>query len=175
MRCCSGTARLARQAPEHFTVTGIVTRSAERSEVVEREWGARSFRSVAELTSAEQPEFVIPRVPWAQMATTTIECVDQGLRVLAETPPAADLDGLRQLSSRVGQTELVQVAEQYLLMPAHAARRSLLREGVIGDVTSVQVSSTRLYHAVSMIRGMLDVGLGQVRVNAQSFIPPLAN
>ncbi len=102
---------------------------------------------------------MIASVPWAVMPDATRELVALGLRVLAETPPAPDLDGLRALWADVGDRGLVQVAEQYLLMPAHAARLAAVRDGAIGEPTSVQVSSTHLYHAVSMIRGLLGVRL----------------
>jgi predicted dehydrogenase len=69
----------------------------------------------------------------------------------------------------------VQVAEQYLLMPAHAARCAVLRAGTIGTVGSVQISSTHLYHAVSLLRGMLGVEFEPAEVNARSFVAPLAN
>jgi hypothetical protein len=69
----------------------------------------------------------------------------------------------------------VQVAEQYLLMPAHAARLAAVRAGAIGSPTSVQVSSTHLYHAVSMIRGLLGVGFEPATVSARSFTAPLAD
>ena len=75
-------------------------------------------------------------------------------------------------SARAG---LVQVAEQYLLMPAHAARLAAVRDGAIGAPTSVQVSSTHLYHAVSMIRGLLGVGFEPVTVTARAFTAPLAD
>ena len=156
-------------------MTGVVTRTAERGAEVETLWGVPTYRSTSQLLAAQRPEFVIPCVPWAQTATTTIELVEAGVPVLAETPPAADLEGLRALWTRVGVSGLVQVAEQYLCMPAHAARLTLVRRGVIGEVTSVQVSSTHLYHAVSMIRGLLDVGTGPVTVRAQAFAAPLAN
>ena len=52
--------------------------------------------------------------------------VESGVHVLSETPPAPDLDGLRKLWVQVGGRDLVQVAEQYLLMPGHAARRELV-------------------------------------------------
>ena len=68
------------------------------------------------------PEFVIPCVPWGEMASATSDLVRAGVAVLAETPPAADLDGLRRLWAEVGATGRVQVAEQYLFMPQHAAR-----------------------------------------------------
>ena len=109
------------------------------------------------------------------MAPTTAALVDDGIPVLAETPPAADLDGLRRLWSRVGDRHLVQVAEQYPRMPLHAARLALVRAGLIGEVTSVQVSSTHLYHAIAMIRGFLGVAGGPVTVHAQAFTAPLAN
>jgi hypothetical protein len=39
----------------------------------------------------------------------------------------------------------------------------------------VQVCSTHLYHAVSIIRGLLGVGFGPVGVSARSFTAPLAD
>jgi len=167
--------RLARSAPDRFRATGVVTRSAERGAAITSEWGVPSFRSVAELLAAEAPDFVIPSVPWPVTPEVTREAVALGARVLAETPPAPDLPGLRALWADVGGSGLVQVAEQYLLMPGHAARLAVVREGVIGEPTSVQVSSTHLYHAVSMIRRLLGVGFEPAVVSARSFTAPLAD
>jgi predicted dehydrogenase len=158
--------RLARMAPEHFHVVGVVSRSRDEFE------GVPVFRTVDELPSAD---FVIASVPWAVMPDATRELVARGIRVLAETPPAPDLDGLRALWADVGDRGLVQVAEQYLLMPAHAARLAAVRDGAIGAPTSVQVSSTHLYHAVSMIRGLLGVGFEPATVTARAFTAPLAD
>src|SRR4051794_11306274 len=161
--------RLARMAPEHFRVTGVVSRSATEFE------GVPVFGSARQLLGAERPDFVIVSVPWAVTPDATRELVALGVRVLAETPPAPDLDGLRALWRDVGASGLVQVAEQYLLMPAHAARLAAVRDGVIGKPTSVQVSSTHLYHAVSMIRGLLEVGFEPVTVSGRAFTAPLAD
>jgi predicted dehydrogenase len=60
-------------------------------------------------------------------------------------------------------------------MPAHAARLAAVRDGAIGEPTSVQVSSTHLYHAVSMIRGLLGVGFEPATVTARAFTAPLAD
>lgn len=167
-------ARIARQAPDVFEVAGVVSRRPERAAEIAQTWGVPTYGSEDELIAAD-PEFIIPCVPWDEMGPTVQRLAEAGTRVLAETPPAADLDGLRTLWAAVGHTGLVQVAEQYLLMPQHAARLAVVRQGLIGDVTSVQVSSTHLYHAVSMIRGLLGVGRGPVRVHAQQFVAPLAN
>ncbi|MEV0381571.1 Gfo/Idh/MocA family oxidoreductase [Nonomuraea sp. NPDC050643] len=167
--------RLAAAMPDRFRVSGVVTRSAERGGEVTAEWGVPAFRSVGELLRHERPDYVAAAVPWPAMPDAIREVAGLGVPVLAETPPAPDLDGLRSLWRDVGGTGLVQVAEQYLLMPGHAARLALVREGVIGEPTSVQVSSTHLYHAVSLIRGLLGVGFDPAEIRAGAFEAPLAD
>ncbi|TDV54896.1 Gfo/Idh/MocA family protein [Actinophytocola oryzae] len=122
-----------------------------------------------------KPDFVVTSVPWAVTPTLVTELVERGLRVLAETPPAPDLDGLRRLWHAVGASGLVQVAEQYTRMPAHAARLALVRSGVLGTPTRVDVSSTHQYHAVSLIRTFLGIGRGPVEVRATRTTAPLAD
>ncbi|MBM0224286.1 MULTISPECIES: Gfo/Idh/MocA family protein [Micromonospora] len=167
--------RLARLLPQRFRVTGVVTRAASRGDEVAAEWGVPTFRSAADLLAHERPDFVIVSVPWSVTPDVTRELVAVGVPVLAETPPAPDLAGLRSLWSDVGDSGLVQVAEQYLLMPGHAARLELIRAGVLGEPTSVQISSTHLYHAVSLIRGLLGVGYDTAEVSARAFVASLAN
>ncbi|MGW4464916.1 Gfo/Idh/MocA family protein [Micromonospora sp. NPDC004704] len=167
--------RLARLLPDRLRVTGVVTRTGQRGDEVTAEWGVPTFRSTADLLAHGRPDFVIVSVPWAVTPEATRELVTAGVPVLAETPPAPDLDGLRSLWSDVGASGLVQVAEQYLLMPGHAARLELVRAGVIGVPTSVQISSTHLYHAVSLIRGLLGVGYDPAEVSARAFVAPLAD
>lgn len=184
--------RLARALPERLAVAGVVTRSAERAEQVRTAWGVPAYRTVDELLAAE-PEFVIPSVPWDVTPGAVRDLVEQGVPVLAETPPAPDAAGLRELWSAVGGARraatggdgdsasaadggaLVQVAEQYVLMPGHAARIALVRDGVIGAATSVQLSSTHMYHAMSLIRHTLGVGFGPATVTARAFTAPLAD
>jgi predicted dehydrogenase len=122
-----------------------------------------------------RPDFVVTAVPWPVNPGVIRDAVGRGLPVLAETPPAPDLPGLRALWDEVGARDLVQVAEQYLLVPAHAARLAAVRAGTIGTPTQVQVSSTHQYHAVSMIRGVLGVGRGPVTVRASRTTAPLVD
>ena len=72
-----------------------------------------------------------------------------------------------------GGSGLVQVAEQYPLVPSHASRLALARSGAIGTVTSVQVSSTHLYHAVALMRAFLDARFERATVSARTFVAPL--
>ncbi|MCE7010375.1 hypothetical protein LWC34_47365 [Kibdelosporangium philippinense] len=122
-----------------------------------------------------KPDFVVTSVPWSVTPGLITELAGRGVKVLAETPPAPDLDGLRELWADVGDKNLVQAAEQYSRMPAHAARINLLRSGVIGEVTRADVSSTHQYHAVSLIRALLGKGRGQAEIRAFRATTPLAD
>lgn len=167
--------RLGQALPDRFTTCGVVTRRAERGAEIEAAWRLPTYRTVGELVAAQRPDFVVVSVPRAVAPDITTELVGLGVPVLAETPPAADPEGLRTLWKAVGGSGLVQVAEQYLMQPAHRARWSVARAGAIGQVTSVQVSSTHMYHAVSMIRLLLDAGFADAEVAARTFTAPLAD
>jgi len=162
--------RVARLLPERFTCVGVVTRSAERGQQVEHEWSVPTVRTAAEL---DRPDFVVVATPWPVTPEATAELVARGVPVLAETPPAPDADGLRALWQQVGNSGLVQVAEHSPFMPAHAARIAAVDDEIIGTPTSVQISSTHLYHAVGLIRRLLRVGFGEVAVRAVTTTAPL--
>jgi predicted dehydrogenase len=133
------------------------------------------FTSLEECLSQLPVDFILTATPSRVTPGLIAAAVERGLPVLAETPPAPDLDGLRELWSAVGGSGLVQVAEQYLMMPSHAARAAVVASGLIGTPTQVQVSSTQLYHAVSLIRGLLAAGRGPVSVRAARFTAPLVH
>lgn len=133
------------------------------------------YRSVRECLARARPDFLVTALPRAVNPGVLIEAVEHGVPVLSETPPAPDVAGMRALWASVGAAGLVQVAEQYLLMPTHAARLAAVRSGVIGRPSQVQVSSTQLHHAVSLIRGLLGAGRGPVTVRAARHTAPLAD
>ena len=168
-------ADIARRLPEELEVAGVVVRRPEAVPQAEQAMGARAFLTVEEMVRAVAPDFVVTAVPRSVNPTLVEAVVDLGCPVLTETPPAGPLDDLRALWSKVGDRRMVQVAEQYLLYPNHAARLQLVRQGVIGQPTSVQVSSTHGYHAVSIMRGFLGAGRGPVTVRASVFEAPLVD
>jgi predicted dehydrogenase len=167
--------RLARHLPDRLGVCGVVTRSTDRAERMRADWGVATYLSTSDLLAHERPEYVIVSVPWDVTPAATVDLVGRGVRVLAETPPAPDVDGLRALWGEVGASGLVQVAEQYRLMPGHAARLALTAAGTIGAVTSVQLSSTHMYHAVSLMRAYLGVGYEPAQVWARRFTAGLVD
>ena len=162
--------RLAAMLPDRFGVTGIVAHSEASQERARRDWGVEVHADLDAALAAERPDFVVLSVPWPVTPGLVRTLVALGLPVLTETPPAPDLEGLHALWADVGASGLVQVAEQYALMPLDAARLALVDEGVIGTPSSVLVSSTHLYHAVAMMRSYLRVGADEpVEVVGRSY------
>ncbi|MEW1956819.1 Gfo/Idh/MocA family oxidoreductase [Kineococcus sp. NPDC059986] len=165
---------LAARVPHLVEVTGVLGRSHASAEAAVAGRGVRAADDLTGLLGTS-PELVLVAVPVAAAPAVVTELVAHGARVLTETPPAPDLDGLRALWAAVGATGRVQVAEQYLLFPHTAARLQVARDGLLGDVTSVQVSSTQTYHATSVLRGFLGVGAQTARVVATATTTPLAD
>ncbi|WP_111767051.1 Gfo/Idh/MocA family protein [Nakamurella deserti] len=166
--------RIAAALPDLRTV-GIAARRPDAATAATARWGVPAHLSPAALVRHERPALVVVCVGKSENAAVVEDLALSGVKVLCETPPAPDLHGLRALWSAVGATRGVQVAEQYLMMPGHAARRELVRRGTIGEPTSVQVSSTHDYHAVAMMRGFLGVGTGPTEVRGVRFTAPLVD
>jgi predicted dehydrogenase len=167
--------RLGALLPDELSLVGVAVRRAEAASVVRGAWNVPTYLSPNELVAGVHPDFVISCVPWSANPAVLDDLVRSGTRVLSETPPAPDLAGLRALWREVGRQGLVQVAEQYHLMPAHASREAIVRKGLIGTPTQVQVSSTHTYHAISLMRHILQVGCEPARVTAVSTHSPLVD
>jgi len=168
-------ARLGRMLADELSLVAAVVRRQESAERVTQRWSVPSYLSVTEMLGKQHPDFIVTSVPRTVNPDLVATAVESGTPVLSETPPAADRDGMRRLWSAIGDRKLVQVAEQHLLLPGHAARLELVRRGVIGQPTSVQVSSTHDYHAVALMRGFLGAAFEPVTVRAVRFSAPLVD
>jgi predicted dehydrogenase len=170
--------RLARLMPEKFEIIGVVSRQEDVRGKLNLEFGVRTFSSVAQLLSYKKPDYAISSVSQDANPGTVEELVRAGIHVLCETPPAPTLEALQGLWKQVGSSEMVQVAEQYLYLPGHAARLAITETGAIGELSSVEVSSTHGYHAVSIMRGFLKPGFEPSRITTRQFeaalVDPLA-
>ncbi|MGW4439122.1 Gfo/Idh/MocA family protein [Streptomyces sp. NPDC004596] len=165
--------RLARQVPERFQCVGAVTRRADAGARLEQRWGIPTYRRPEDLVAAAAPEVVVTSVPRQANPDVAAALVGLGTAVLSETPPAADADGLRRLWAGVGGTDLVQVAEQHPYLPVVVALRTLIADGVLGQISSAQVSWTHDYHAVALLRTLLGVAAEPARVSAVRTTNPL--
>jgi predicted dehydrogenase len=150
-----------------------VTRSADVGARLEREWNIPTYRRPEELVASGAPEVVVTSVPRTANPDVVRALVELDTAVLSETPPAEDADGLRRLWADIGASDLVQVAEQHPYLPVVAALRALVDQGVLGQVTSAQVSWTHDYHATALLRTLLGVRAEPARVSAVQTVAPV--
>jgi predicted dehydrogenase len=149
--------RVAAALSERFQLSGLVTRTRERAEEVKVEWGVEAYPSLESLLQASRPDFIVLSVPRSATVDWLEDLTAAGLPVLCETPPAADLPGLRRVSELIARGARIQVGEQYQYQPLHAARLALTDNDVIGDVSMISLSVCHDYHAFSLMRRHLKI------------------
>ncbi len=165
--------RVAAALPERFQVGGAVVRDAAKGRAFETAWGVPTYRALDDLLRATPLAFVVLSVPRAVAPVMLRELAERDVPVLTETPPAPDLTGLHTVWQLVERGARIQVAEQYLMQPLHAARLALVQSGKLGAISQVQVSVAHDYHGMSLMRALLGVGFANATITARTFTSPL--
>ncbi|WP_312883256.1 Gfo/Idh/MocA family protein [Paenibacillus germinis] len=165
--------RIVRALPDQFIVSGVVVRNEEKGRAFEEQWGVPTFRSTEDLLKQTTPSFVVLSVPVSQTPELIKQLVRQGVPVLSETPPAADLEQLNQLYQDIGPDAKVQVAEQYAFQPLHAARIAIVQSGLLGTVSQAQVSAAHGYHGISIMRKLLGIRFEDAHIRGFGFSSPI--
>jgi hypothetical protein len=164
--------RIAQALPDRFRISGCVARTEATRSRIETARGIATFSTIGGLVSSK-PDFVVTSVPWAVSAPVILELASHDVAVLAETPPAQDLEALTKLWKELPRNARVQVAEQYQFQPCHAARLALTRSGLLGEISEAQISVAHGYHGVSLIRKFLNIGFERASVRALQFKSPI--
>ena len=165
--------RIAHALPERFRIAGMVVRDGEKGAAIEAQWGLTTFRTVDELLSKCDVDFVVVCVSSKANAEVLRDVAERGVPALAETPPGMTVEELTALHELTEQGAKVQVAEQYIFQPLHAARLAIVESGKLGAVTQAQVSAAHGYHGTSLVRHFLGVGSEECTVTATNFTSPL--
>ena len=164
--------RIAQALPEQFQIAGCVARTEATRARISRAWNIRVFDEIDALLD-QQVNFVVTSVPWAASPPLLVELTSRDVPVLAETPPAPDLEALIQLKKDLPPNARVQVAEQYPFQPLHAARLAFARSGKLGEIRQVQVSVAHGYHGIALIRKFLNLSQESAIIQAFEFKSPL--
>lgn len=165
--------RIAEALPERFRVTDMVVRDPVKAESMARRWGVKVHPDVASLEAGGDYSFAVVSVPRTAAPELILSLTERGVPVLCETPPAADLEALEALYGSVGPHAMIQVAEQYIFQPHHAARLHIARSGKLGTVTQAQISAAHDYHGISLMRHFLEVRFEEAEIEAFTFTSPI--
>ena len=161
--------RIARELPGQFPIAGVVVRNAGKRARLAARWAVPVFATLDELLSNGKPSFVVTSVPWAANLPLLETFASRDLPVLSETPIAPELPDLCRCYELVRAGARIQVAEQYLFQPAHAARLGLIRSGALGEIHEATVSFAHGYHGLSLLQRYLGVELQYPRIRARKF------
>ena len=161
--------RIARDLPEQFPLAGVVARNPDKRAELGRRWAAPTFSTLDELLAEKRPDFVVTSVSaianleWMELLS------ERGVPVLSETPIGRDLKELRRVVDLERAGARIQVAEQYIFQPLHAARLALIESGKLGTILEADVSIAHGYHGVSLLRHFLQTGLRLPKITARRF------
>lgn len=161
--------RIAQQLPDRFRVTGMLVRDPEKGRMIEEKWGVKTCRDLKELQKQFVFSFVLVCVPRTAAPAYIIQLGQAGIPVLCETPPAIDLEAMLALHRSVTPAMRIQVAEQYIFQPYHAARLQIARSGRLGEITQAQIAIAHDYHGISLMRHFLDVLYEDATIQAISY------
>lgn len=165
--------QIARALPDRFQIGGMFVRDMAKGQALESLWNVKTYRTLDELLRVSRLHFVVVSLPRSETPVILRELAEQGIPALTETPPAQDLAGLLEVYELVRRGAKIQVAEQYHFQPLHAARLAIVCSGQLGVVTQVQLSVAHDYHAISLMRKLLNIGFEDVTISARSFVSPL--
>lgn len=161
--------RIARDLPEQFPLAGIVVRNPEKRADLAKRWQVPTFSNLDELLGEKRPDFMVTSVS----ATANLELIEtlseRGLPVLSETPLGRGLKELYRAVDLERAGARIQVAEQYIFQPLHAARLALIESGHLGTVYEADVSIAHGYHGISLLRHFLQTGLRLPKIVARRF------
>ncbi|MBA3456124.1 MAG: Gfo/Idh/MocA family oxidoreductase [Deltaproteobacteria bacterium] len=140
---------------------GFASRDAAKAQAFATELGGRAFGSYAEAMASPDVDAVAVVTPPSSHTELALAALAAGKHVVLEKPPAAtasDIDRIAAAARTAGKQ--VFVAENYRYKPLLFRLRSLLAEGVIGDVLFIQVNAIKKQESTHDWRDDPDVALG---------------
>lgn len=167
--------RIAQALPDRFAVDGVLVRDPAKAKIFSARWGVPAFGTLDELLAASEGSFVVVCAKTTANPGFTRELAARGVPALSETPPAMELEEMVKLHELTRRGARIQVAEQYLFQPLHAARIALANSGLLGRVTQAQVSAAHGYHGVSLMRQLLGVTFEDATIRGMRFESPIVN
>lgn len=164
--------RIAQACPQQFTMTAMLCRTEEKAQRLRAAHGVPAVTTEEEFLKGE-PEWIVVAVNKASIAAVTLEWANRGYPVLCETPAAMTLPDLHALWAAACGGARIQVAEQYFAYPSWSAAIQTARRGFLGDPYAVELSAAHDYHAVSLIRRLLEVGFENARIFGKNYTFPV--
>ncbi len=167
--------RIAKEMPEQFEVTNIMSRSEEKAKAYTETWGIPAVTSMDAVLAAK-PDYVILCIAHSAVEEYLKVLGDAGMPVLCETPPASNRESLYRIWDYAKKSGAkIQVAEQYHFWPLYASINKIIEKGLIGEVSNMRLNALHGYHAIAVFRRVFGAGMSGVSVKGERFAFPLVD
>lgn len=140
--------RIAKSLPEHFRISAICVRNKERGKEIAQRFSVKVVETIPEVLS-EPFDFIVNCINKDDISELSIQLADSGYYVLSETP-------IMKKPTFGHSYEKIQVAEQFHLKGTYQALKRMLDAGIIGEINHIDMSVAHDYHAMSLMRFLLD-------------------
>lgn len=140
--------RIAKALPEQFRIGAICVRNKARAAEIARRYSVNIVDSIQDALSCPF-DFVVNCINKEDIADLAIQLADKGHYVLCETPIMKNPESGHAYNK-------IQVAEQFHLKGRYQALKKVLKSGIIGEINHIQMSVAHDYHAMSLMRYLLD-------------------
>ena len=140
--------RIAKALPGIFNLSGVCVRNPKRAEYISQKYNVKISGTIDELLK-EPFDFVVNCINKEDITELSLKLAEKGYYVLSETPVTKDMctDCL---------CDKIQVAEHFHLKGTYQALKKIIDSKIIGDVNYINISTCHDYHAMSLIKYLLD-------------------
>ena len=136
-------------------ITSVLVRSAEKKEKLEKEYPF-FFTTNEEDILSSRPDFIVVAVKKGEGVKTARRFTQKGFCVLTETPVSIEKEELEKIEKESSFSGRLLVAEQYPFYPTYRKIIDIVNSGLLGKVNFVHLSICHDYHAMRMIRSLLN-------------------
>lgn len=140
--------RIAQALPEIFSISAICIRNPERANYIREHFNVRVVSTIDDALKTPF-DFIVNCINKEDISALSIEIADKGYYVLSETP-------IMKEPSETHNYDRIQVAEQFHLKGTYQTIKKIINSGIIGKVNSINLSVCHNYHAMSLMRFLLD-------------------
>lgn len=143
--------RIAKLLPELFCVKAVCVRNSETASAFREKYDVAILNSLDDVLKVDC-DFFVNCINKEDISDLSFDLCSRGYAVLQETPavlPKKQISDFKNFK--------LQVAEQFHLKPMYQAIKEILDEGIIGEVNHMEISVAHEYHAMSLIRFLMNV------------------
>ena len=140
--------RIAQALPETISISAICIRNPERASYIRKHFNVKVVSTVDDALKTSF-DFVVNCINKDNITDLSVNLADMGYYVLAETPVTKTQSGTHNYDN-------IQIAEQFHLRGTYQAIKKVIEMGTIGDINHINISTCHDYHAMSLMRFLLD-------------------